>query len=99
MIDLASENLISLREAARRLPGRRGRGVHIATVYRWAQSGVAGVRLEVLRLGGQLVTSVESLQRFAEQLSKSSDCEQLRSRRSPKKASARAGKVLDELGI
>jgi uncharacterized protein DUF1580 len=74
MIDLASETLISFSDACRRLPSRRaGRPAHPATLYRWASEGVRGVRLETIRVGGSLCTSVEALQRFCEQLTRSDD--------------------------
>ena len=70
MISLAKEQVLTLNDAAKRLPRRRGgKRPHIATLYRWAQSGVRGVQLEVLRVGGTLCTSVEALQRFAERCS------------------------------
>jgi hypothetical protein len=73
MIDLRSENVLSLTEATEHLPHRRGgRAVHVATLYRWAQRGVRGIRLEVLQCGGTKVTSLEALQRFFERLSAAS---------------------------
>lgn len=69
MIDVSSETLRTLPEAAKRLPRRRaGRPTNTATLYRWIAKGVRGVRLEAIRLGGGLVTSDEALQRFAERL-------------------------------
>ena len=73
MIDLSSESLISLRQAARSLPpARRGRPVTLSCLLRWVLSGVqtpAGrVCLEAIRLGGRWLTSREALQRFAERL-------------------------------
>jgi hypothetical protein len=64
MIDLQTETVVSLTAAAKSLPGRP----HIATVYRWFQHGVRGVRLETLLVGGKRFTSREALQRFTEQL-------------------------------
>jgi hypothetical protein len=47
------------------IPHRRcGRKLHVSTIFRWAQRGVNGVRLEVLRAGGSLCTTVEALQQF-----------------------------------
>lgn len=69
MIDLAQESLIAIGEVPNFLPLRSsGKRIHISAVYRWIQRGVRGVRLEVLRIGGTSYTSVEALQRFAEQL-------------------------------
>jgi hypothetical protein len=68
-IDLGSETLVSLSQAARLLPpGRRGRPVNLSTILRWIIDGVAGVRLEGLRVGGRWLTSKEALARFAERL-------------------------------
>ncbi len=68
MISLERETLLSIRQAARRIPGRRGKPIHVSAVYRWIQRGVDGVRLEVVRVGGTTYTSAESLQRFSEAL-------------------------------
>lgn len=38
--------------------------VHPATVYRWASSGIAGVRLRCASLGGRRATTREWLQEF-----------------------------------
>jgi len=70
MIDLGSEEVITLTEAAKRLPSlRAGSRPHICTMYRWAQRGIRGVRLETARLGGTTVTSIEAIQRFSERCS------------------------------
>jgi len=69
MINVAKENLISLTDAAKKLPRRRsGKRPHIATLYRWAQRGLHGVRLETLQAGGSRCTSVEALARFFAEL-------------------------------
>jgi len=43
---------------------RRGRKLHISTVFRWVRPGVRGVRLECIRFAGTLVTSEAALKRF-----------------------------------
>lgn len=71
MIAMAHEELLSLAEAAKdsRLPRRRaGKRPHVSTLYRWSKHGCNGVRLETIRFGGTLCTSIEAIQRFAEQL-------------------------------
>lgn len=69
MIDIKREEVITLGEAARRLPCRRkGKATNVATLYRWASAGLHGERLEVIRVGGSLCTSVEGLQRFFNRL-------------------------------
>ena len=53
MIDIASEHLLTPSEAARGLPRRRrGRPIHVSTIFRWIDRGVRGVRLEAIRIGG-----------------------------------------------
>ena len=70
MIDVAEETLVPIRDVPKRLPPRPGgRRIHISAVYRWIQRGVRGVRLEAVRIGGTTYTSLEALQRFAEQSS------------------------------
>lgn len=70
MIEIQTEQVLSLSEAARHLPRRRaGKRPHVATLYRWAKYGVRGVMLETLQVGGTLCTSVEALQRFCNRLS------------------------------
>jgi hypothetical protein len=103
MINLASEKPISLTEAAKLMPAaRNGKRCHPSTIFRWAMKGVRGVRLEVLRLGGRLITSREALQRFAEALS--ADLEQAprpapRSPAKRRRASERAAAELEKIGI
>jgi hypothetical protein len=36
----------------------------VATLYRWAQTGIRGIRLETIMVGGTRCTSTEALQRF-----------------------------------
>lgn len=69
MIDIRNETLLSPAQAARlRPPTRSGKPTHPSTVFRWIARGVRGHRLEAVRLGGHLFTSVEALQRFADRL-------------------------------
>jgi hypothetical protein len=65
MININNETLLTLAEAARSLPGR----VHVSSLWRWARRGIKGVKLESIAIGGRRFTSIESLQRFADQLS------------------------------
>jgi hypothetical protein len=69
MIDISLEEPISLTEATKRLPCRR-KGVrpNVATLYRWAQTGCRGIRLETLCVGATRCTSLEALQRFFDAL-------------------------------
>jgi hypothetical protein len=66
VIDLASEQLVSLHDVPKLLPPRpNGKRVHISAIYRWVQRGIRGIRLEVIRVGGTTYTSREALQRFS----------------------------------
>ncbi len=65
---LRDETVITFAEAARSLPPLNGRHVHTSTLWRWARRGCRGVKLEVRRLGGRFVTSIEALDRFGEAL-------------------------------
>lgn len=79
--NLASEQLIPAKEAIRLIPpGRNSRGKHITmqTLIRWmcegyvprnAPPGFTPIRLEGCKLGDQIVTSQQSIQRFAERCS------------------------------
>ena len=98
MIELSREDLLVLADAAALLPRRRGKKVHIATLYRWAKAGVRGVRLEVLAVGGVTYTSRQALQRFAERLT----CRPAPNTNVAAKQEAdvsRAAEVLDRAGI
>lgn len=70
MINIANEIVLSLTDAAKRLPQRRaGKRPHVATLYRWASRGIRNVQLETIQIGGTMCTSMEALQRFFDQLS------------------------------
>jgi hypothetical protein len=104
MINLETERILSLAEAARMRPlGRDGRPTHPGTVRRWIKDGVRSVKLEGIRVGGSLFTSLEALQRFAERLTatedKSSSTHVHTSPASPRRASERAERMLDRLGF
>src|SRR5262245_41916224 len=65
LIDIATEKILTLSEAAEWLPRRwRGRRTHVSTLYRWTVSGCRGVVLEHIQIGSTRATSHEALQRF-----------------------------------
>jgi hypothetical protein len=108
MVDITSESLISLTQAARVLPpGRRGRPVSLSCVLRWVSEGLPGpsgerVRLEAVRLGGRWLTSREALQRFSERLTPRADGEARPAPRGPeqrRRASDRAAAELERRGL
>lgn len=67
-IDPLSEEVFSLNRATRRVL-RDDRPVHVSTLWRWATSGIRGVRLETAMVGGVRVTSDGALRRFFAALS------------------------------
>ena len=62
MIDLENESVFTLTDAAKQIPQRNTHPVHVATLYRWAQRGLRGIRLETLQIGGTKFTSAAALQ-------------------------------------
>lgn len=65
MIDVETEDLLTLCRAAAEIPNRAsGRGVNTSTVWRWAQRGVRGVRLETVLIGSIRFTSRQAIKRF-----------------------------------
>lgn len=99
-IDWSEESILTFVEVAKRMPRRRrGRPVNVATIHRWAKNGVRGVRLESLRLGGGLVTSVEALQRFAESLTAGDGQRVVRTSAQRERAADRAEAELEAAGV
>lgn len=70
MIDINREELLTLAQAARRIPSRTGKGLHVSTVGRWALKGLRGVKLETIQVGGTKYTSKEAVQRFFDALTR-----------------------------
>jgi hypothetical protein len=69
MIDSNAEHVVSLADAARLCPKRRGgKRPHVSCIYRWTTSGCRGVILESIQIGGTRCTSIEALQRFFDAL-------------------------------
>jgi hypothetical protein len=66
-IDTSIEHLIPLPQAGR-LPWL-DRVVPAKTVYRWAKTGIGGIRLETVRSGGRLATTSRAVLEFIERLS------------------------------
>ena len=67
MIDPRNEELIRLTDVPKLkwLPGGRGKKkLHISTVFRWAQRGRRGVRLETIEVSGAKCTTESALVRF-----------------------------------
>jgi hypothetical protein len=60
MIDHENEQLLSMTEAAKLLPGRPA----VETLWRWRTAGCRGHRLETILFGGRRYTSREAIARF-----------------------------------
>jgi hypothetical protein len=102
MIDLNRERVLPLERASklRILPRRRkNKRPHPATLYRWAQRGCRGVRLETIRVGGTLCTSVEAIQRFCNRLSQADSAGERHDLRTASTAADRAAQTLATRGI
>lgn len=110
-IRLSNESIISLAQAARRLPpSRMGRPTSPSTIWRWVRHGCRGlhgqiVHLEAVRIGGRWVTSAEAIERFSAALTsrdKSESDRTIGSSRTPaqrRRASDRAEEDLVKVGI
>jgi hypothetical protein len=70
---LFEEQIVGLADAGRILPRIGGKRIHASTVWRWCRKGVRGIRLEHIRLGHRICTSVEALNRFAQRLAEAED--------------------------
>ncbi len=100
MIDIALEDVVSLTDAAKLLPKRRGgKRPHVATLYRWASGGCRGVVLESLQVGATRCTSRQALQRFCERLTDAKGDPVVRTSRQRQAAIKRAERELDRAGI
>ncbi|MFK7768793.1 MAG: DUF1580 domain-containing protein, partial [Mariniblastus sp.] len=64
MIDTFKETIISLEEGAKHLTkiGKVKRNKHV--LMRWANRGVAGVKLRTISIGSEIFTSCEALNCF-----------------------------------
>jgi len=62
------EDLITLAEAARRLPKIDRKKICAGTIWRWCRFGLRGVELEYVRVGRKICTSQQALVRFFAEL-------------------------------
>ena len=63
-IDIHNETVVSLTEATKILPKVNGKRPSISTLWRWCRKGLHGVHLEYVRVGRNIATSREALNRF-----------------------------------
>jgi hypothetical protein len=103
-IDL-TEPLIPLTQVPRLsfIPRRRaGKKLNAATAFRWASSGIRGVRLEVVRFGGTLCTTKAALLAFFRSLATTNHgvpSPMPRTPRQQQRGCDRATKELEKIGI
>ena len=67
-IDIISEQLISLGEAAKHFAAVDGKRPSPNTVWRWCRLGVQGVTLEYVRVGRRICTTAAACNRFVNAL-------------------------------
>jgi len=70
---ICDEKLFPLAKAVERATGQRP---HPSTLYRWRNSGIAGVRLETHRVGGRRMCTLESVRRFLDAVTAAAEGEQ-----------------------
>lgn len=61
---ILTEDPITLQQARTELFRATGRRPDKTTIYRWCLKGVAGVKLEHIRLGDRILTSRQAITRF-----------------------------------
>jgi len=99
MIELATETIMTLEEAAKRVL------VNQATVFRWVTQGSKGSKLEAFRVGTRWRTSMEALQRFSDALTPANEPtsapqSRLQTSRERQRYLERVSELLDEkLGV
>jgi len=101
-IDVNTEHVISLTEAARSLPRRRaGKRPHVSCIYRWTTAGCRGAILESIQVGGTRCTSREALARFFRRLTQGdgADVAAVRTAAQRQRAADRAVKELERAGV
>lgn len=93
---LLAEDRISLTDLA------KDEDRNVSTVWRWAQRGVRGVKLETFNVGGRRFTTREAFARFVEattEAAQGSPVQSPRTNRQREAAISRAERECAELGI
>jgi hypothetical protein len=107
-VELFPGRYLSFTDAAKLFPpGRMGRPVAAATLWRWSREGVrlpdgSKVKLRVVRIGGRFAVSEEALREFIDQQQPTdhdAEVPAVRSASARRRASDRAGEELTRLGI
>lgn len=63
---ILTEDPITLQEARSEIANVTGHRPDKCTIYRWCLKGVGGTRLEHIRLGDRILTSLPAITRFIE---------------------------------
>jgi hypothetical protein len=107
-IDISSETLLSMGQAARKFPPyRQNRPVNPSTIWRWICDGVklrdgTVVRLEGVRCGDRWLTSQEAIARFIDAQTPNLDGERIATPVTGacrNKVAQKAGEQLQRLGF
>lgn len=111
-IDPSREDLLGLTEATKVIPKINKNRIARSTLWRWCRKGLRGVHLDYVRVGRDIATSREALNRFFVALAETDppldnprplrlpdDIRSQRSRRAQKRAFDRAERRLAEAGI
>ena len=64
------DELITMKEAAKRLPTINGKPVHKAAIWRWCRKGIKGISLEHMILGGRYLTTMDAIEIFCNKLAR-----------------------------
>ena len=99
-IDPNTESLLSLTEAAKLLPRRRGgKRPHVSCLYRWTKTGCKGVLLESIQIDGTRCVSKEGLARFFHALTQANGPGPLGQRLPSRTRRSETERELDAAGI
>ena len=95
MIDPSTEFLIHFQQAGRAVPSNPS----LCALHRWRLSGVRGVKLETLLIGGKRFTSTEAIARFIAAQNRDESPTQTLTASQRRTQAETANRVLQEAGI
>lgn len=99
MSNLIEEGLLTFTDASKKLPmRRRGKRPTPSCLYRWYAYGLRGVKLEGLRVGGNICTTLQALERFFTQLAEARG-ERMPAIRTPIQRERATERAMKELGL
>jgi len=64
------DELLTMKEAAKRLPTVNGKPVHPSAIWRWCRKGIKGISLEYMILGGRYLTTMDAIEIFCNKLAR-----------------------------